>query len=219
MMKILLVSATKSEVFSLATKLLKVRGNSSLWSCRLAKNTVDVLITGVGMTATAFYLGKQLTKKYDLAINVGVAGSYRRKIALGTVVNVVSDLFSDLGAEDGDKFLTLEELGLVRSLKFGVSGLKLVSPWINKLPKVNGITVNTVHGNPRSIKKVGRRFHPDVESMEGAAFFFGCKQYNIPAVQIRAISNYVERRNKRNWELDLAVKNLTSYIEGLLRNI
>ena len=79
---------------------------------------------------------------------------------------------------------------------------------IEKLPKVNGITVNTSHGNDPSIKKVVDRFHPIVESMEGAAFMFACENERIPYVQIRAVSNFVEKRNKDKWNIPLAIENL-----------
>jgi hypothetical protein len=45
---------------------------------------------------------------------------------------------------------------------------------IGTLPRVNGITVNTVHGNQDSIARVVDRVKPDVESMEGAAFMYAC---------------------------------------------
>jgi len=51
-------------------------------------------------------------------------------------------------------------------------------------------------------------FNPQVESMEGAAFFYACLLEGITCSQIRTISNKVEKRNKDNWNIPLAVKNL-----------
>ena len=82
------------------------------------------------------------------------------------------------------------------------------SPVLKKFKKVKGITVNTVHGNKKSISKVVTLYNPDVESMEGAAFFYVCNQFKIPAIQLRAVSNYVERRNMKNWDITLAVEKL-----------
>ena len=219
-MKILLVSATKFEIAPLLKRFKGIRSGKNLSTFSFGKHTIDVLITGIGMTTTAFHLGKTLSKKYDLAINAGVAGSFRQNIPLGTVVNVVSDCFADLGAEDGEKFLTLEEMGLgqVSSLKSQVLSPKARKTLLG-LPQVNGITVNTVHGNTASIKKVIKKFHPDIESMEGAAFFFACNHENIPCIQIRAISNYVEKRNKKKWKMDLAIKNLCTSIEQIMVQI
>ena len=171
------------------------------------------------MTATAYELGRTLSGKYDLAVNIGVAGSFRKKIALGSVVSVISDCFADLGAEDGSKFLTLEEIGLSHG-----RGKKEEGRWKDKkallgLKKVKGITVNTVHGNSASIKKVMKKFNPDIETMEGAAFLYACNQMGIPCLQIRAISNYVERRNKKNWQLNLAIRNLHISLDRLLSRI
>ena len=233
-MKILLVSATKFEIEPLLKSFKKVRAGKNLSTYSSGKHMVDVLITGIGMTATAFHLGKILHKKYDLAINVGVAGSFKKNIALGVVVNVVSDRFGDLGAEDGQRFLTLDEMGFKevdppagragsRKSTRLPDGQEVKSQKIRRvlsgILKVKGITVNTVHGNTSSIKKIVQKFNPNIESMEGAAFFFACDHEKIPCIQIRGISNYVERRNKKNWELDLAVKNLCSSLEYFLKNI
>jgi len=46
--------------------------------------------------------------------------------------------------------------------------------------------------------------------MEGAAFFYACLLEGITCTQIRTISNKVEKRNKDNWDIPLAVKNLCS---------
>jgi len=217
-MKILIVSATNLEIAPLLRNFKKSRSEKNLHTFRFKNHKVDVLLTGIGMTATAFHLGKILNTKYDLAINAGVAGSFKKKIPLGTVVNVVSDRFADLGAEDGNKFITAEEMGLVSNIRYQVSGIRY-GKMPSDLPPVNGITVNTVHGNNASIKKIVQKFHPDIESMEGAAFFLACNHEKIPCLQVRAISNYVEKRNKKNWQLNLAIKNLCVSIEQILQNL
>lgn len=219
-MKIILISATEFEIPSLFQRSKKNNNQNKVRTIRFKKHAVDVLVTGVGMTATAFHLGKILNKKYDLAINAGVAGSFKKNIPLGSVVNVVSDSFADLGAEDGERFLTLEEMGLqeVKSQKSELKSMRRPNQILN-LPAVKGITVNTVHGNTKSIKKVIEKFNSDVESMEGAAFFFACNSAGIPCLQIRAISNYVERRNRKKWELDLAVKNLHTYLKDFITSL
>ena len=181
-MRILVVSATSFEVESL---------NSAVGS---RKSEVEFLTTGVGMVATAFALGKHLaTNRYDLVLNIGIAGSFDRNIALGEVVEIVEDHFSELGAEDDEAFLPIETLG------FGGSIFKTdtrVSPYTGQqLKQVTAITVNTVHGHEPSIRKLTGRIQPQLESMEGAAFLYACKQAGVPCLQIRAVSNYVEKRN------------------------
>ena len=167
--------------------------------------------------ATAYHLAKKMDKrKYDLAVNVGLAGSFKKKISVGEVVNVASESFADLGAEDGNNFLTLAEMGLQKKNQYPFRNEKLINATAKKyaalrsLKQANAITINSVHGNERSIKSAIKKFNPDIESMEGAAFFYVCIMEKIPCVELRAISNYVERRNKNNWNIPLALKNLAS---------
>jgi futalosine hydrolase len=53
--------------------------------------------------------------------------------------------------------------------------------------------------------------------MEGAAFFYVCRQLNVPCIQIRAVSNYVEKRNRDAWNIPLAIKNLNTFAVEFLK--
>lgn len=208
-MKILVVAATQFEVQPLLIQMESVRNfGSNLISCNYKKLDINFLITGVGMVATAYHLGKNLSNGYDLAINIGICGSFNRNLELGSVVNVYEDCFSELGAENGDSFLNLEDLKLNGVSKVTNTKFQISNAIIEELPKVNGITVNTVHGNENSIEKTIQKFHPIVESMEGAAFMFACENEGLQYVQIRAVSNYVEHRNKDSWNIPLAIENI-----------
>ena len=79
---------------------------------------------------------------------------------------------------------------------------------LSKLTAVKGITVNTTHGTISSINKVRDLFNPQVESMEGAAFLYACLAESVNCFQIRTISNKVEKRNKDNWDIPLAINHL-----------
>ncbi|MNV96073.1 hypothetical protein D3C71_1910350 [compost metagenome] len=43
--------------------------------------------------------------------------------------------------------------------------------------------------------------------MEGAAVFYAADKMTIPVIEIRGISNYVERRNRATWNIPLAIMN------------
>lgn len=207
-MKILIVSATKFEIDPLLSKMESTNAiDGRLLTCKFKNLEIHFLITGVGMVATAYHTGKILDETYDAAFNVGICGSFNRNLELGAVLNIYEDTFSELGAEDGEQFLTLEDLKLQGVSKV-VNKSGAMHSIIEAIPKVTGITVNTSHANEESIKKVYDKFHPYVESMEGAAFMFACENENIPYVQIRAVSNYVEKRNREAWNIPLAIENL-----------
>ena len=200
-MKILIVAATEVEI-------------SELRSVATDSHKLEFLVTGPGMVSTTYELTRFLREnKFDLAVNCGLAGSFVRTIKIGEVVEVNTDTLSELGAEDDEQFLSLAEIGLEGRNDFQSSARTNSN---HDFKKVKGITVNTVHGNMASIEKVIKKYKPEIESMEGAAFFYVCEKENIPSIQLRAISNYVERRNKDNWNIPLALQNLKLALEKLL---
>jgi len=199
-MRVLVVAATRGELSSFDNNAAR------------QPQQCEILITGVGMVATAVTVSRALAlADYDLALNLGVCGAFDRRLSLGDVVHVTSDCLPELGVEDGAAFVSAHEIGLVDpSLPPWASG-RLVnpapppSPTLAALPHVAGITVNTVHGDDASISAVMTRVAPQVESMEGAAFMYACLTAGVPFAQIRAVSNYVERRNRAAWKLAEAI--------------
>ena len=209
-MKILIVAATKPEIAPLYVHFNLPRKDF------VQTAEFDILITGVGMTATAFALGQRLFSKYSLVLNLGIAGSFDQTIPLGSVLNVISDELAELGAEDINGFIGIEELGFGKS-RFSAHH-HLLNDLLTSLKRVSGITVNRVHGSENSIADVIKRLNPATESMEGAAVLYSCEQTGIPCLQVRSISNYVEPRSKENWKIDLAVKNLNDWAIRFLTN-
>ncbi|WP_293943431.1 MULTISPECIES: futalosine hydrolase [unclassified Sphingobacterium] len=194
-MKILIVSATQFEI----QPFLELAANYP--NC-------DTVITGVGMVATAFELGRVLHEsKYDLLINIGIAGCFDRNLKIGEVVQVISESFVELGAEDDQQFIPIEQLGYGKS-KFTSSLLQGQNMQLPFVAQGHGITVNKVHGNADSIAKI-KQLSPNscIESMEGAAVFFAADKMDIPVIELRGISNYVEKRNRATWNIPLAIMN------------
>lgn len=209
MKKTLIVSATILEIQALGYHFGK---EFSEGECSPLDNDTDVLITGVGIPNTIFRLTQWLTKhSYNQAINVGIAGAFDTSIALAQIVQVKEDCFSELGAEDGEGFISIMDLGFAQGYEVFTSAIE-----VEKIRQVSAITVNTVHGKESSIQQVQQRLNPQIETMEGAAFFFVCKQFSLKSTQIRAISNYVERRDRSKWRISQAVKALNDYMIDFL---
>jgi futalosine hydrolase len=190
-MRVLVVAATEPEIAPLRDG-----------------RAADFLVTGVGMVATAACTARALARvRYDLALNFGLCGSFDRALPSGKAVHVVVDRIAELGAEDGDTFLTLDELGLPGDFVF-TNHAPPDNRALTALTRVTGITVNTAHGSERSIAAVVGRFAPQVESMEGAAFMYACQLSGVPYAQVRAVSNIVEKRNREAWNVDAALASL-----------
>lgn len=173
--------------------------------------------------ATAYHLGRALAlKKYDLVLNLGVCGSFRNTIQPGTVVNVVEETIADLGAEDGDGFISVFDIGLEdANLPPFIDG-KLINPFrkkyktLEQLAEVRSLSVNTISGSEKTISRL-RSFHnADVESMEGAAVFHSCLMADVPFLEVRAVSNYIEQRNKDAWKLEEAISNVSKWTRQFL---
>jgi len=213
-MKTLIVAATEAEI-ALFTVYLHSSGRAG----------EVVLISGIGMMATAYSLTKHLeSNKYDLVLQAGVAGSYDRNIALGDIVFITSDQYGDLGAEDHEDYLDIFEMGLIEKNSIPHTDGKLLTPFLPihskiVLPHVSGLTVNTVSGNEGTIKQRVEKFGCQVESMEGAAFHYVCLQEGIPFAQIRAISNYVTPRDKGQWKMKEAIINLNNWLISFIENL
>ena len=190
-MKILIVSATENELITFDDP------------------NIDSIIIGVGIPNAIFNLSNYLhNNTYDLIINIGICGSFQNSHQIGDVVEIIKDRFSEIGYQEDKQFKTFDT-NFVTNTSFQVSPR-------TKLKAVTGITVNTVHGNEQSIQQVVNSFNPDVESMEGAACMMVAEKFNISFIQIRAISNYVQKRNIEDWNIDLAMKNLNKEVRNIL---
>ena len=192
-MKVLIVVATNFEITS---DKLKIH---------------PVLVTGIGMVNTSINLTRELSKNsYDLVINMGIAGSFKDSINIGDVVEITEDSFSEIGFENNNQFNKFSEFDIKTSFT--------VNPK-STLTRVKSITVNTVHGNAQSISEIVERENTDIESMEGAAVFNVCEDFNTNCIQIRSISNKVEARNKDNWDIKTAIINLNNEVERIITNL
>jgi len=220
--KILYVTATNTENDTLN----KIAGMIPFHGGFLFGNfEIHSLIAGIGSISTAWALKQWIIMngKPDLAINAGIAGSYNDKYTEGDVLMPVSDCFADAGIEDNDKFMTLQEAGLVNANEYPYRNGIIYSEneFTEKLKyilrPVNAITVNTATGSEITRIKLLNKFNPDIETMEGATFFYICSLEKIPFLALRAISNKVEPRNRNNWKVELALNNLSEkLIEVLL---
>ncbi len=221
-MDLLLVAATPFEIAPSLQYLQQAFVTTEQGAFQRGNLTVRPLITGVGMVATAWHLGLRFGQnRPGLALQAGIAGALDPALKLGDVVHVTAEQFGDLGVEERDGRLSdLFELELLEPNAPPFNNGLL---WNNAaaenrfLPTVQGLTVNKVHGSAPSIAAI-RTKYPDaqVESMEGAAFFYACRLAEVPFLQIRSISNYVEPRNREAWDLPLAIGNLNLVLRNLL---
>lgn len=213
-MSILIVAATPFEIAPLLQWLENNFEQTTPGHFVTPSLQVSILISGVGGSATAGQTARFLAlQPINWAINAGIAGAFDPSLAIGSVVQVASERWGDLGVEEADgRFTDLAELGFTSQNSWQNPAAPLPG-----LPVVKGLTVNKVHGTEVSILLTKKKY-PDVqtESMEGAAFFQACLDAGTPFVEIRSISNRVEPRNREAWDIPLAIRELNLHLIGML---
>ena len=126
----------------------------------------EVVISGVGMAATAAAIARLDRKRGlsadDVVVLAGIAGAYGDSVAVGEVVEVVSEECVELP----ERFR---------------SPYKQLQPYTS-LRRVRSNTVHTMQSESRGA---------DIENMEGAALFAMAEVLGFRAVEVRAISNRV----------------------------
>jgi len=185
---------------------------------------IDILITGIGLTAATYHLLKQLQlKPPDIVIQAGVAGCFDTKIALGTVVAVKKETIADQSVVELKKLKTLFDLQLIPHDQFPFK-----KGWLEnnhevlkklKLKKVDAISVNEITTSRQRVRFYEESFQPAIESMEGAALHYTCLMEKIPFVQLRSISNYIAERDKTKWDMKRSIVNLNEALIHLVETI
>ncbi len=214
-MNILVLSATPMEIQPLVNACRKNNGSF---------HSPDILIGGIGLTATSYSLMKQFTiKKPRLVIQTGVGGCFDKKILLGEVVAVKKETIADQSVVELKKLKTLFDLRLLPQNRFPYSRGWLVNdhPLLAKLKlkKVSGISVNEITTAPGRIKFYREKFNPVIESMEGAALHFVGLMEKVPFLQLRAVSNYIGERKKKKWNMRESIANLNDELISLLTQL
>ena len=187
-------------------------------------SNADILISGIGLTASTYHLAKQIAlKKYDLVIQAGVAGCFDLGLPLGAVVAVKQDAIADQSVIELQKLKTLFDLKLVPKDQYPYKKGWLTNPNKEVLKKtklkfVKGISVNQISTSKQMIKFFRDEFDPVTESMEGAALHYVCLLENIPFVQIRSISNYIGERNEQKWDMMDSIANLNDALIKTINN-
>lgn len=212
-MRVLLVAATEAEIAP-TLETLRARPDSpeSLFS-------VGVCITGAGLIATAYELGRALAGgSWDFVLGAGIAGSFSKSLGLAECVVVESEQVADFGAEDGDDFLDIFSLGFIKANDPPFKHRQLINPLaeapfpLGQLTRVDGLSVTTVSGCEATIARRIARYGASVESMEGAALHYVCLKEQIPFLQLRSISNYVTRRDRSAWRIGDAIAALNDQL-------
>ena len=218
MKKVYLFAATQFEILPTLQYLEENFKKRSFFEYSIDGLSIFPVVTGIGSMLTALAMSRtNKIAEADMIINAGVAGCYNPEISIGTVVEVVEDRFADLGVEEANgDFTDVFEMELMKKDQFPFEDGLIKNDAQTTYQKVSAITVNKVHGRTESIERIKKKYNPEIESMEGAAFLYTAKIMDLKALQLRSISNVVEARNRENWDLEKAIKSLNEALIGIM---
>ena len=216
-MRILITAATAAELLPAQEVWEVIRNQAD------NQHRIECLETGIGCTATAYHTVKALSVQADtpcdLIINIGIAGSFCDSLPLGSVVRVASDSLGDCGIQTASGFQSLFDSQLLDAETFPFSSGKLTpaplphgEPALAFLHAVEGVTVQHLIETGLAALHA----HAQVETMEGAAFFYVCMSEGVPCVALRAVSNMAGERDKSKWNIPLALHELRKALASFL---
>jgi futalosine hydrolase len=179
---------------------------------------IDVMLTGVGPISAGIQTTKALAEdKYDLVINMGIAGGFVGKAEVGSLVVANEIVSADLGAESPEGFITLDELGFGASTRVKTDGdlvevlLEVIKGAGISVCAGNILTLSTVTGTTETTSKLQlREPGASAEAMEGYGVAMAAKEFGVPVLEIRSISNPIGPRDRSAWRIKEALVTLES---------
>jgi futalosine hydrolase len=193
----------------------------------VAGSGCELLVTGVGGAAMSWALQKRFSEGPLplLTINAGIAGSYIGSLKPGDIVIPVSDCFADMGVDDNGSFVSIFRANLANPDEPPFTGGRIVcsNRWTDTActlyPAATAATVNMTSGSLPVIDRIRREWNPDIETMEGAWFAYTCALHKAGYMSVRAVSNIVEPRDLKRWNIPLALSKLETAVAGILNTL
>jgi futalosine hydrolase len=214
-MTITIVAATELEIAPAASQIPEMA---------LGARGLDIrfLYTGVGILESTYVLAKRFSiEKPDLAIQAGIAGSFLPAYPPGTVLAVSAEVVGDIGVDEEDGFKNIFDMGFADPQALPYKSGMLENPHHEILARtalrtVRGLTVNEISTDPVKMLRMMEKYHPVVESMEGAPFHYVCLDLSIPFVQIRSVSNFTGERDTSKWDFRGSIEKLNDALIRLI---
>nr|WP_297210396.1 futalosine hydrolase [Thermodesulfovibrio sp.] len=160
---------------------------------KLGKYEIVLCITGIGkvnaaISSTIAFQNLPIKK----ALISGIAGAYPNSgLNIGEIVVAQKEINADEGLlrtcndhPNSFLFLSIEEINLE------------IPQSLRKLKKGTFLTVSSCTGNLKRANFLERKFNAVCENMEGFAIAKAAQYFNIPTMEIRAISNFVKSRRR-----------------------
>jgi len=156
-----------------------------------------------------------------LVINTGCAGAYLASgLTVGELAVASDEYLGDEGVLTSEGWQELQIIGIPTLIhanrlyynaiplsKHPAEKAMLLADYLGvKLVRGRFITLSTCSGTRQRGAELACRFHGICENMEGAAVAQVCLRYGIDCLEIRGVSNLVDERDMKKWDIPRAVE-------------
>lgn len=197
-------------------------------AARLRGLPARVVVSGVGPVAAALATQAALLPgqmsgqgRPGLVVSAGIGGAYPGSgLEPGGAAIASRMVYGDLGAWDGETFLTLAELRLERppaALSFPAwPGGEPLAGRLG-LPYGPFVTLSAATGSLDGARRLQRQvLGALIEGMEGAGVAQAAALAGVPCTEVRGVSNHVGPRDRASWRVAEGLSALETVLAALL---
>lgn len=226
----LLVAAAPKEVHAVLAAFAHGQLDVPVGSAVTLDDRFDLVRSGVGKSSAAAATARVLAMgQYGSMISVGIAGalpsiqsdrsnSHLDQIQIGQSITATRSCFADEGVGSNDGYIPMSDLGFApfASGTMGIDHDPELVALLASMTDTTGIiaTVSWCSGDDRCAQGVVSRTSAVAEAMEGAACAVAAQMIDplIRTSELRIISNTTGDRSNQAWDLDGALRELTSVL-------
>lgn len=172
-------------------------------------------ISGVGPVEAAISMTRTLEKYHTMlagVVNFGTAGAYLsdgEEVGAGVLDTCLAnkEVFGDYGVCIGDKIEPFANTAISGVIEFELDKVLYARAQqilvAHELAYMAGtfVTVNAASGTAARGNQLRSRYRALCENMEGAAVARVCREFSVPMIEVRVVSNLVEDRPTSSWKL------------------
>ncbi len=167
----------------------------------------------------------------DFLVLFGIAGTYT-SLKIGDIVVTESENYGEEGVltKEGWKSMEITGFPLLKNEKEYNNTFTMDAELISLAVKAseycgfnvssgNFVTVSQCSGTCESAETLKKRFNGICENMEGAAVAHVCALYRVPMIEMRGISNIIEDRELKKWNIKKAASNCNKAVIELIKRL
>lgn len=199
-------------------------GSKNIMSGTLKGQRILICVGGMGKVNAAHAATLLAQQKPEVLIVFGVGGAYPASGAkVGDIALAKTEIAGDEGVLTLDGFKDTAYIGipLLKTsgsviyttypapdslLKFALSTLMTNTSGTPNVHVGAFVTLSTCTGTDARARELEERYHGLCENMEGAAAAQVAELHGLPWLELRGISNMVENRNLKKWDIPAATK-------------